>query len=167
MTVARGNPAGHEVLVDSWPHFGIVLTRLRPEVLLGGVPPTLTAPHTPRRWGWGGHQAQTLSSIPQENRDPEDFYANQLTVYYRDEGAWRALLGGTQAVDWTQAFQMQGKGDTGKVWGDTLGYPLARRAPVRAEGAVPQGCRTGCTRRCARRPMPRGCGWRRTGTRRC
>ncbi|XP_048162773.1 glycine N-acyltransferase-like protein 3 [Corvus hawaiiensis] len=31
MTVARGNPASHEVLVDSWPHFGIVLTRLRPE----------------------------------------------------------------------------------------------------------------------------------------
>ncbi|TRZ12257.1 hypothetical protein HGM15179_014884 [Zosterops borbonicus] len=33
MTVARGNPASHEVLVDSWPHFRIVLTRLRPEVL--------------------------------------------------------------------------------------------------------------------------------------
>ncbi|NXX31990.1 GLYL2 protein, partial [Nicator chloris] len=31
MTVARGNPASHEVLVDSWPHFGIVLTRLRPK----------------------------------------------------------------------------------------------------------------------------------------
>ncbi|NWR95795.1 GLYL3 protein, partial [Furnarius figulus] len=31
MTVARGNPAAHEVLVDSWPNFGIVLTRLRPE----------------------------------------------------------------------------------------------------------------------------------------
>ncbi|NWV92107.1 GLYL3 protein, partial [Machaerirhynchus nigripectus] len=31
MTVARGNPASHEVLVDSWPHFHIVLTRLRPE----------------------------------------------------------------------------------------------------------------------------------------
>ncbi|NXU01298.1 GLYL3 protein, partial [Buphagus erythrorhynchus] len=31
MTVARGNPASHEVLVDSWPHFSIVLTRLRPE----------------------------------------------------------------------------------------------------------------------------------------
>ncbi|XP_076199449.1 glycine N-acyltransferase-like protein 3 isoform X1 [Aptenodytes patagonicus] len=74
MTVARGNPASHEVLVDSWPHFGVVLTRLRPE----------------------------------EHRDPGDFYANQLTVYYRDEGAWRALLGGTEAVGWTRAFQMQG-----------------------------------------------------------
>ncbi|NXI27893.1 GLYL3 protein, partial [Sterrhoptilus dennistouni] len=31
MTVARGNPASHEVLVDSWPHFRIILTRLRPE----------------------------------------------------------------------------------------------------------------------------------------
>ncbi|NXK15122.1 GLYL3 protein, partial [Herpetotheres cachinnans] len=74
MTVARGNPAAHEVLVDSWPHFGVVLTRLRPE----------------------------------EHRDPRDFYTNQLTVYYRDEGAWRALLGGTQVVGWTRAFQMQG-----------------------------------------------------------
>ncbi|NXL11717.1 GLYL3 protein, partial [Mesembrinibis cayennensis] len=74
MTVARGNPAVHEVLVDSWPHFGVVLTRLRPE----------------------------------EHRDPGDFYANQLTVYYRDEGAWRALLGDTEAVGWTRAFQMQG-----------------------------------------------------------
>ncbi|XP_026723099.1 glycine N-acyltransferase-like protein 3 [Athene cunicularia] len=74
MTVARGNPASHEVLVDSWPHFGVVLTRLRPE----------------------------------ENKDPKDFYTNQLTVYYRDEGAWRALLGGTEAVGWTQAFQIHG-----------------------------------------------------------
>ncbi|KAM6358966.1 glycine N-acyltransferase-like protein 3 isoform 4-T5 [Alca torda] len=74
MTVARGNPAAHQVLVDSWPHFGVVLTRLRPE----------------------------------EHKDPQDFYTNQLTVYYRDEGAWRELLGGTQAVDWTRAFQMQG-----------------------------------------------------------
>ncbi|XP_071415325.1 glycine N-acyltransferase-like protein 3 [Pithys albifrons albifrons] len=31
MTVARGNPAAHEVLVDSWPNFRIVLTRLCPE----------------------------------------------------------------------------------------------------------------------------------------
>ncbi|NXE30819.1 GLYL3 protein, partial [Ardeotis kori] len=74
MTVARGNPAAHEVLVDSWPDFGVVLTRLRPE----------------------------------EHRDPRDFYSNQLTVYYRDEGAWRALLGGTEVVGWTRAFQMQG-----------------------------------------------------------
>ncbi|NXV11827.1 GLYL3 protein, partial [Cepphus grylle] len=74
MTVARGNPFAHQVLVDSWPRFGVVLTRLRPE----------------------------------ENKDPQDFYTNQLTVYYRDEGAWRELLGGTQAVDWTRAFQMHG-----------------------------------------------------------
>ncbi|XP_027651029.2 glycine N-acyltransferase-like protein 3 [Falco peregrinus] len=74
MTVAWGNPAAHEVLVDSWPHFRVVLTRLRPE----------------------------------EHRDPWDFYTNQLTVYYRDEGAWRALLGGTEVVGWTRAFQMQG-----------------------------------------------------------
>ncbi|NXY84581.1 GLYL3 protein, partial [Alcedo cyanopectus] len=74
VTVARGYLATYEVLVDSWPHFGVVLTRLRPE----------------------------------ENKDPRDFYANQLTVFYRDEGAWRELLGGTEAVDWTKAFQMHG-----------------------------------------------------------
>ncbi|XP_010184372.1 PREDICTED: glycine N-acyltransferase-like protein 3, partial [Mesitornis unicolor] len=78
MTIALGNPASYEVLVDSWPHFGVVLTRLRPEVLF-----------------W-------------ENKDPGDFYTNQLTVYYRDEGAWRALLRGTKAVGWTKAFQIHG-----------------------------------------------------------
>ncbi|NXL68875.1 GLYL3 protein, partial [Chordeiles acutipennis] len=74
MTVARGNPASHEVLVDSWPHFRLVFTRLRPE----------------------------------EHKDPRDFYTNQLTVYYREEGAWRALLEGTEGLDWSRAFQIQG-----------------------------------------------------------
>ncbi|NXO02615.1 GLYL3 protein, partial [Rhinopomastus cyanomelas] len=77
MLVARGNPARYEVLVDSWPHFGVVLTRLRPE----------------------------------ENRDSGDFYANQSTVFYRDEGAWRALLGGTDAINWNWAFQLHGMQD--------------------------------------------------------
>ncbi|NXI35475.1 GLYL3 protein, partial [Galbula dea] len=74
MTMARGNPASYEVLVDSWPNFGVVLTRLRPE----------------------------------ENKDHEDFYTNQLTVFYQDEGSWRALLEGTEAVSWTRAFQIHG-----------------------------------------------------------
>uniref|UniRef100_A0A8C5T4G1 Glycine N-acyltransferase-like protein n=1 Tax=Malurus cyaneus samueli TaxID=2593467 RepID=A0A8C5T4G1_9PASS len=74
MMVARGNPASHEVLVDSWPHFGIVLTRLRPE----------------------------------EHRDPRDYYINQLAVFYRDEGALRALLRGTEAVAHARAFQILG-----------------------------------------------------------
>ncbi|NXC09730.1 GLYL3 protein, partial [Orthonyx spaldingii] len=77
MTVAKGNPASHEVLVDSWPHFGIVLTRLRPE----------------------------------EHRDPKDYYTNQLAVFYRDEGALRALLGGTEAVTRARAFQIVGMQD--------------------------------------------------------
>ncbi|NXH09188.1 GLYL3 protein, partial [Bucco capensis] len=77
MTVARGNPASHEILVDSWPHFGVVLTRLCPE----------------------------------ENKDHGDFYTNQLTVFYRDEGAWRALLGNTEVMSWTQAFQIHGMQD--------------------------------------------------------
>ncbi|NXT79505.1 GLYL3 protein, partial [Zapornia atra] len=77
MTVARGNPAAHEVLVDSWPNFGVVLTRLRPE----------------------------------EHKDHGDYYTNQMTVYYRDEGAWRVLLGGTEAVGWTRAFQVNGMQD--------------------------------------------------------
>ncbi|XP_027488485.1 glycine N-acyltransferase-like protein 2 [Corapipo altera] len=74
MTVARGNPAAHEVLVDSWPDFGIVLTRLRPE----------------------------------EHKDPKDHYTNQLSVFYRDKGALRALLGGTEAVVQARAFQILG-----------------------------------------------------------
>ncbi|NWZ30949.1 GLYL3 protein, partial [Asarcornis scutulata] len=75
MTVARGNPAAHQVLVDSWPDFAVVLTRLHPEELA----------------------------------DPGDFYANQLTAFYREEGAWRAVLGSPEAVDWSRAFQMQGE----------------------------------------------------------
>ncbi|NWX18979.1 GLYL3 protein, partial [Aegotheles bennettii] len=74
MTVARGNPATYEVLVDSWPNFGVVLTRLCPKVI----------------------------------KDPGDFYTNQVTVYYQDEGAWRALLGDTEVVAWDRAFQVHG-----------------------------------------------------------
>ncbi|NWU86469.1 GLYL3 protein, partial [Onychorhynchus coronatus] len=74
MMVARGNPAAHEVLVDSWPNFGIILTRLRPE----------------------------------EHKDPRDHYINQLAVFYRDKGALRALLGGSEAVVQARAFQILG-----------------------------------------------------------
>ncbi|KAF4797514.1 glycine N-acyltransferase-like protein 3 [Turdus rufiventris] len=81
MTVARGNPASHEVLVDSWPHFSIVLTRLRPEVL------------------------------PQAHKDPRDYYTNQLSVFYRDKGALQALLQGTEAVTQGRAFQILGMQD--------------------------------------------------------
>uniref|UniRef100_A0A493TB52 Glycine N-acyltransferase-like protein n=1 Tax=Anas platyrhynchos platyrhynchos TaxID=8840 RepID=A0A493TB52_ANAPP len=77
MTVARGNPAAHQVLVDSWPDFTVVLTLSPP--------------------------------CPQELADPGDFYANQLTAFYREEGAWRAVLGNPEAVDWSRAFQMQGE----------------------------------------------------------
>uniref|UniRef100_A0A8D0F9I5 Glycine N-acyltransferase-like protein n=1 Tax=Strix occidentalis caurina TaxID=311401 RepID=A0A8D0F9I5_STROC len=132
MTVARGNPASHEVLVDSWPHFSVVLTRLRPE----------------------------------ENKDPGDFYTNQLTAYYRDEGAWRALLGGTEAVGWTRAFQIHGKPDTG-IWGGgvcrgTPGSAVTQRVPNPLPGCssspVPslQGVCVwgGCTCRSPRPPHP-------------
>lgn len=103
MTVARGNPAAHQVLVDSWPDFAVVLTRLRPEVPLGegnwGKGP-----------GWGGPAGCSVSPpCPQELADPGDFYANQLTAFYREEGAWRAVLGSPEAVDWSRAFQMQGE----------------------------------------------------------
>uniref|UniRef100_A0A8C3UEM3 Glycine N-acyltransferase-like protein n=1 Tax=Catharus ustulatus TaxID=91951 RepID=A0A8C3UEM3_CATUS len=54
-----GNPASHEVLVDSWPHFSIVLTRLRPEVL-PRVPLPWQQNPTPQGPGnWGA----TLSSM--------------------------------------------------------------------------------------------------------
>ncbi|XP_025923386.1 glycine N-acyltransferase-like protein 3, partial [Apteryx rowi] len=93
--VARGNPAAHEVLVDSWPHFGVVLTRRR----------------------------------PQEPTDPGDFYANQVAVYYRDVGAWRALLGGTAALDWSRAFQLQAMQDG--VHADLCEAAAAKGLPLR------------------------------------
>ncbi|XP_038260908.2 glycine N-acyltransferase-like protein 3 [Dermochelys coriacea] len=77
MHVNRGNLAGQEVLVDSWPEFKIVLTRPNREV------------------AW----------------DPSDFGTNLYTAFYRDEGACRALLGNSRAVDWGQAFQIQGLQD--------------------------------------------------------
>lgn len=43
MHVNRGNPAGQEVLVDSWPEFKIVLTRPNREVR-----PLLGPSHLPR-----------------------------------------------------------------------------------------------------------------------
>ncbi|KAF1403376.1 Glycine N-acyltransferase-like protein 3, partial [Spheniscus magellanicus] len=74
-----------------------------------GTPGTPLLPPPPHPAGDGDPgDLCSLPSILPEHRDPGDFYANQLTVYYRDEGAWRALLGGTEAVGWTRAFQMQG-----------------------------------------------------------
>ncbi|XP_039391997.1 glycine N-acyltransferase-like protein 3 [Mauremys reevesii] len=77
MHVNRGNPAGQEVLMDSWPEFKMVLTRPRREVA----------------------------------RDPSDFFTNLYTAFYWDEGACRALLGNSRAVDWGQAFQILGLQD--------------------------------------------------------
>lgn len=60
--------------------------------------------------GRGGHAGCSVSPpCPQELADPGDFYANQLTAFYREEGAWRAVLGNPEAVDWSRAFQMQGE----------------------------------------------------------
>ncbi|KAG6920854.1 glycine-N-acyltransferase like 3 [Chelydra serpentina] len=75
MTINRGNPAGYEVLVDSWPEFKAVLTRPHREV----------------------------------TSDDSDFYTNRYTAYYRDLGAYRALLG--SAVNWSQAFCIHGLQD--------------------------------------------------------
>uniref|UniRef100_A0A8C3XPD0 Glycine N-acyltransferase-like protein n=1 Tax=Chelydra serpentina TaxID=8475 RepID=A0A8C3XPD0_CHESE len=75
MTINRGNPAGYEVLVDSWPEFKAVLTRPHREVAL----------------------------------DDSDFYTNRYTAYYRDLGAYRALLG--SAINWSQTFWIHGNMD--------------------------------------------------------
>ncbi|XP_067406809.1 glycine N-acyltransferase-like protein 3 [Emydura macquarii macquarii] len=77
MHVNRGNPAGQEVLVDSWPEFKIVLTRPRREVAC----------------------------------DPGNYCANLYSAFYQEEGACRALLRSSHAVDWSQAFQIQGLQD--------------------------------------------------------
>uniref|UniRef100_A0A674JBM9 Glycine N-acyltransferase-like protein n=1 Tax=Terrapene triunguis TaxID=2587831 RepID=A0A674JBM9_9SAUR len=73
MHVNRGNPAGQEVLVDSWPEFKMTVFPL------------------------------------QVARDPSDYFTNLYTAFYRDEGACRALLENSCAVDWGQAFQIQGE----------------------------------------------------------
>uniref|UniRef100_A0A8B9SFZ9 Glycine N-acyltransferase-like protein n=1 Tax=Anas platyrhynchos TaxID=8839 RepID=A0A8B9SFZ9_ANAPL len=101
MTVARGNPAAHQVLVDSWPDFAC-------------------RPHPP------------------ELADPGDFYANQLTAFYREEGAWRAVLGNPEAVDWSRAFQMQGeRGGEPCAEPPTPGTRLTGLSP----GMIPAGLR--------------------------
>uniref|UniRef100_A0A8C8VP99 Glycine N-acyltransferase-like protein n=1 Tax=Pelusios castaneus TaxID=367368 RepID=A0A8C8VP99_9SAUR len=77
MYVNRGNPAGNEVLVDSWPDFKIVLTRPRREVAC----------------------------------DLSDHFTNLYSVFYQEEGAFRSLLEKSQAMDWSQAFQISGMQD--------------------------------------------------------
>ncbi|CAM5159969.1 unnamed protein product, partial [Natator depressus] len=76
MTINHRNPAGYEVLVDSWPEFKADLTRpYREQVAL----------------------------------DVSDFYTNMYVAFYRDLGAYCALLG--NAVNWSQAFWIHGNMD--------------------------------------------------------
>ncbi|XP_067406766.1 glycine N-acyltransferase-like protein 3 isoform X2 [Emydura macquarii macquarii] len=77
MHVNRGNPAGQEVLVDSWPEFKFVLTRPCREMAC----------------------------------DTGNYCANLYSAFYQEEGACRALLGSSDAVDWSQAFLIQGRQD--------------------------------------------------------
>ncbi|XP_044869989.1 glycine N-acyltransferase-like protein 3 isoform X1 [Mauremys mutica] len=78
----------------------------------------------PREPGWPGgaggfmarvqngpHPATQRMSPLQVARDPSDFFTNLHTAFYRDEGACRALLGNSRAIDWDQAFQIQGLQD--------------------------------------------------------
>uniref|UniRef100_A0A8B9QX19 Glycine N-acyltransferase-like protein n=1 Tax=Anas platyrhynchos TaxID=8839 RepID=A0A8B9QX19_ANAPL len=107
MTVARGNPAAHQVLVDSWPDFAC-------------------RPHPP------------------ELADPGDFYANQLTAFYREEGAWRAVLGNPEAVDWSRAFQMQGERGGEPCAVNEVAAAKGLRVKVyryRADAEIPAGLR--------------------------
>lgn len=73
----------------------------------------------------------------QEHRDPRDYYANQLAVFYRDKGALQALLEGTEAVTQARAFQILGKDGTG---GDTgLPYSLSGSPVQLTEGSRDAG----------------------------
>ncbi|XP_037757415.1 glycine-N-acyltransferase-like protein 3 [Chelonia mydas] len=76
MTINHRNPAGYEVLVDSWPEFKAVLTR--------------------------PYREQVASDV-------SDFYTNMYAAFYRDLGAYWALLG--NAVNWSQAFWSHGLQD--------------------------------------------------------
>uniref|UniRef100_A0A8C3S730 Glycine N-acyltransferase-like protein n=1 Tax=Chelydra serpentina TaxID=8475 RepID=A0A8C3S730_CHESE len=83
----------------SWQVYGTVMhvNRGNPasqEVLVDSWPEfkiVLTRPHREVAW------------------DPSDYGTNLYTAFYRDEGACRALLGNSRAVDWGQAFQIQGE----------------------------------------------------------
>ncbi|CAM5119244.1 unnamed protein product [Eretmochelys imbricata] len=95
MTINRGNPAEQEVLVDSWPKFKVVLTRLHRKVASGD----------------------------------SDFYTNTYTVYYRDLGAYRTLLGSADAVNWGQTFRIHGN----------IGPTASGRAPQQLNTYVVSG----------------------------
>ncbi|TFJ98531.1 adenosylhomocysteinase A-like [Platysternon megacephalum] len=58
--------------------------------------------------GRGCAHPQAVSPL-QVARDPSDYFTNLYTAFYRDEGACRALLENSRAVDWGQAFQIQGE----------------------------------------------------------
>lgn len=65
MNISRGNPAGHEVLVDSWPNFKAVLTRPRKEVRLPcygvqGLSPLAGASSSVKECGAGRSQGLSL-----------------------------------------------------------------------------------------------------------
>ncbi|XP_065450578.1 glycine N-acyltransferase-like protein 3 isoform X1 [Chrysemys picta bellii] len=113
MHVNRGNPAGHEVLVDSWPEFNMVLTRPRREVYgaVMHVNRGNPAGHEVLVDSWPEFKMVLTRPRREVARDPSDYFTNLYTTFYRDEGACRALLENSRAVDWGQAFQIHGLQD--------------------------------------------------------
>ncbi|NXQ81360.1 GLYL3 protein, partial [Nyctibius grandis] len=85
LNINRGNPGEFEVAVDSWPHFGAVLARRSGEVARGLRAP-MGAPQVPA----------------------DDCYRNMHAAFYRDVGAYRALLESPGCLRWDAAFHTFG-----------------------------------------------------------
>uniref|UniRef100_A0A670XSK7 Glycine N-acyltransferase-like protein n=1 Tax=Pseudonaja textilis TaxID=8673 RepID=A0A670XSK7_PSETE len=81
LNINRGNPFKKEVIVDSWPEFKAVITRRQKEVKQ-----------------YFEHWSDAL-----------DYFTNACAVFYKNLQAYQALLENPEAINWEQAFQIQGK----------------------------------------------------------
>uniref|UniRef100_A0A452IQZ3 Glycine N-acyltransferase-like protein n=1 Tax=Gopherus agassizii TaxID=38772 RepID=A0A452IQZ3_9SAUR len=84
--------------------------------------------------------------------DDSDLYTNTYTVYYRDIGAYRALLASAGAVNWGQSFRIlgnlcpkaSGRGsqqlNVYVLSGPNLGFHPTKPAPKRSASLRLQGC---------------------------
>ncbi|NWY08528.1 GLYL3 protein, partial [Nothoprocta ornata] len=97
MNINRGNPGDFEVVVDAWPDFRAVLARHRGEVAAAGARGARRGAHTHA-------PPYTHGAAPQVPAD--DCYMNTHAAFYRDVGAYRALLESPGAVRWDTAFHI-------------------------------------------------------------
>ncbi|XP_074854261.1 glycine N-acyltransferase-like protein 3 [Carettochelys insculpta] len=110
MLVNHGNPASKEVLVDSWPEFRMILTRTQREVYGTVMHVNRGNPASKEVLvdSWPEFRMILTRTQREAAHDPSDVGTNLYTAFYRDESACRELLENSDAIDWDQAFQIQG-----------------------------------------------------------